>query len=342
MDLKIVHHLNRDHWRDFVDTHPDGNIFQTPELFEVYSRTRGYKPLLWAVTDVQGQIQALHLPVRVTLRNGVLHYLTTRNVNFGSVLANENEEGRKALSLVLEKYNQEVSRAIMFTELRNVRDQGAFQDIFQQHGYHYQPHLNYFLELDRDHYDILQSFSRSTRSHIRKNVREEAVIVKEITEAGMLPLFYELVKMTYSHARIPLADISLFQEAFKILVPKGMARFTIAFVNGIPASAAVTIQYKDVVYGWYNGVNRSFRPHYPNEFIIWEQMKWGSENGYRVFDFGGAGNLNRESGVRDFKLKFRGSLIEFGRNVCVHAPIRMNLAENVYNFGRKLLQLSKS
>jgi lipid II:glycine glycyltransferase (peptidoglycan interpeptide bridge formation enzyme) len=116
-----------------------------------------------------------------------------------------------------------------------------------------------------------------------------------------------------------------------------MARFAICYANGVPASATVNLNYKDVSYGWYLGTDRELRSYNPNEMIIWDSLKWSAENGYKVFDFGGAGKANEESGVRDFKLKFRGDLVEYGRNTCVHAPFRMKLAESTYNFSRNIL-----
>jgi len=338
-DLKIVNRLDEEKWKAFVHNHPQGNVYQTPEMFEVHSLTRGYKPTVWATVDGNEQISALHLPVRITLRGGVLHYFTTRNVNFGSILVQENDEGRQALSLLFQEYNRHVSPVSLFTEVRHVTDPSEFQDVLKKHGYRYERHLNYFVNLDRDPYDILQSYSRTTRRDIRYNIRKDRIVIKEITEPSMLPLFYEIVKKTYAHARIPLADISLFEAGYKVLVPKKMARFTIAYVDGVPAAAASALMYKSVIYGWYMGVDRSFRPYYPSEFIIWEMMKWGAEQGFKVFDFGGAGNPDEESGVREFKLKFRGDLIEYGRNTCIHAPFRMNLAVKVYELGRKFLKL---
>lgn len=337
-DLKIVNRLDKEYWSAFVYNHPLGNIYQTPEMYEVYSHTCGYKPSVWAAVDSDGQIYALHIPVRITLRGGVLHYFTTRNVNFGSILAQENGAGRDALSLLFQKYNHQVSPASLFTELRHVSDSSEFQDILKSQGYNYDSHLNYFVNLDRDPYDILQSFSRTTRRDIRSNIRKGRVVIKEITDPSMLLLFYEMVKKTYTHARIPLADISLFEAAYKVLVPKNMARFSIAYVDGVPAAASSALLYKSVMYGWYMGVDRSYRPFYPSEFIIWDMVKWGTEHGYKVLDFGGAGDPDEESGVRDFKLKFRGDLVEFGRNTCIHAPVRMKLAENTYNFGRKVIE----
>lgn len=336
MEYKIVNHLEPDQWREFIDSHPAGNIFQTPEMFEVYSRTEGYKPDLWAIID-QGEILALHTPVSITLKGGVLHYLTTRNVSFGSVLAKENEAGKLALSTLLKSYNQNVSGASLFTELRNFSNLGYFQDILQENGYSYEGYWNYILDLNRNEYDILQSFSKSARQIIRAAIRKGELVVKEMQTLEMLPLFYELVEKTYKNSKVPLADISLFKAAFEVLVPKNMARFAICYANGVPAAATVDLHYKDVIYGWYNGMDRSLRNYNPNEFLMWDLIKFGVKNGYSVFDFGGGGKVNEESGVRDFKLKFRGNLIEYGRNTCVHAPLRMNLAENAYNTARKML-----
>ena len=340
MEFEIVNQLDIDTWRDFVLSHPAGNVFQTPEMFEVYSQTSGYKPFLWAVVN-NNEILALHTPVSITLKGGLLHYLTTRNVSFGSVLVKEDETGRRALSNLLQFYNQNVSNAPLFTELRNFSDLNYFQDIFIENGFNYEGYWNYILDLNRNEYDILQSFNKSARQSIRAAIRKGELIVKEIQTRELIPLFYELVEKTYRHAKIPLADISLFESAFDILVPKNMARFSICYANGVPAAATVDLQYKNVIYGWYNGMDRSLRSYNPNEFLMWDLIKFGAENGYSIFDFGGGGKVNEESGVRDFKLKFRGELIEYGRNICVHAPLRMNLAETTYNLIRKFLQSFK-
>ena len=35
-------------WREFVFDHPQGNIFQTPEMAEVYTKTKNYEPITLA------------------------------------------------------------------------------------------------------------------------------------------------------------------------------------------------------------------------------------------------------------------------------------------------------
>jgi hypothetical protein len=46
-----------------------------------------------------------------------------------------------------------------------------------------------------------------------------------------------------------------------------------------------------------------------------------------VYDFGGADKPNEKYGVRDFKAKFRGNLVCYGRNTCVHTPLVLHLSK---------------
>jgi serine/alanine adding enzyme len=335
--MDIVNYLKYDVWKDFVDNHPQGNIFHTPEMFEVYSGARGYHPFLWAVIE-NGRVLALHLPVQITLVGGPFHYLTTRDVDFGGVLVDNSEQGRRGLALLLQEYNQHIPGAPLFTELRNLADQCQIQDILENHGYVYEDHLNYLLDLRRDTETILQSFTKSTRNRIRKSRRKGDIIVREVTERTMLPLFYELLLKTFKTVYVPLADISLFETAFDVLRPKDMAYFTIAYLDGAPAAAQVSILYKDVVFGWYNGIDRSVKGDY-NEVTIWNVIKWAAKNGYGVLDFGGAGKPGEKYGVRDFKAKFRGKLVNYGRNTRVHAPWRMKISQKAYQVARDSLYI---
>ena len=56
-----------------------------------------------------------------------------------------------------------------------------------------------------------------------------------------------------------------------------------------------------------------------------------------VYDFGGAGKPDEEYGVRDFKAKFGGNLVNFGRNVFVHNPMLLKLSRHGYEVYRRFL-----
>lgn len=329
----VVQSLPEDVWRRFVEEHPAGNIFHTPEMFQVFSRTKSHRPELWAATR-DGRVLALLLPVQIRLFGGPLRYLTTRAVVYGSVLRAPGDEGQEALAALLRTYAQGVDRAPLFTELRNLTNLEAAQPILRECGFHYEEHLNYLIGLDRPPEAIFQGIGSRTRKNIRRGLKHGEVTIEEVKERERVNTCYEILSQTYQAAEVPLADRSLFEAAFDVLHPKGMVRFTLAHVGEAPVAVSVELLYKDVVYGWYGGVDRAYSAHVPNELVMWHILEWGATNGYRVYDFGGAGKPDEEYGVRDFKAKFGGELVSFGRNVRVHARWRLRLSE----WGYRLLR----
>jgi serine/alanine adding enzyme len=334
--MHVVQHLDEGIWKAFVDDNPGGNIFHTPEMFRVFARTAGHRPELWAVVDSVSEILALMTPVHITLMDGLLRRFTTRSVVYGSILCQATPRGQDALRLLLETYTQSVKGRSLFTELRNLRDMADLQPLLEDNGYVYEEHLNYLIDLDRPAEEILQSIGKRTRKKIRKGLRDGHVAVTEVAHRTGLDHWYDTLQRTYDNAQVPLAHRSLFEAAFDILRPKNMARFLIAQVQGNAAACSVELPYKDVIYGWYGGSNRDYSEYLANEMLMWHILEWGASNGYRVYDFGGAGKPSEEYGVRDFKAKFGGELVNFGRNTCQHAPNLTKLSKLGYSLYRKL------
>ena len=161
--------------------------------------------------------------------------------------------------------------------------------------------------------------------------------MSEATNAAELEHWYDVLQKTYSNAQVPLADRSLFVAAFKELYPKGMAKFLLAKVNGVTAACSIELPYKKIIYGWYGGSDREYSDYLPNEMLIWHILEWGANNGYHLYDFGGAGKPDEEYGVRDFKAKFGGELVNFGRNTYVHNPMLLKLSKQGYEVYRRFL-----
>jgi serine/alanine adding enzyme len=335
--MRVVQYLDEALWRDFVDNNPRGNIFHTPEMFKVFAKTMGHVPELWAVLDGKSEVLAIMTPVHITLMNGWLRRFTTRSVVYGSILCQETQKGQDALRLLLEAYAKSITGRSVFTELRNLENLDSLQPVFEDHGYSYEDHLNYLIDLDRPVEEVLQSIGKRTRKKIRKGLRDGHVEISEATNRAELARWYETLQKTYRNAHVPLADRSLFEAAFDILYPKGMGRFLLARIDGVTAACSVELTYKDTIYGWYGGSDRAYSEYLPNEMLIWHILDWGANNGYRVYDFGGAGKPDEEYGVRDFKAKFGGRLVCYGRNVCVHSPYLLTITRRGYEFYRRFL-----
>lgn len=336
-DITIVRQLDRQRWSQFVLDHPSANIFHSPEMFDVYQKTRGYKARLWAAVDGQGTVLALILPVQISLMSGPLQRITSRAVVFGSVLAVDGPRGEAALAQMLEAYARDIGGAYLFTELRNVIDLAPLQPVLERSGFIYEEHLNYLVDLTQDEDEMFAKVSRRTRSYIRKAMRQEDLELREVTDRAELPACYELLRQTYQNAQVPLSDISLFENAFDILRPLGLARFMAIYLDGKPIAVTIDLYFKDRVYYWYGGMDRDYSKRHPNEYLRWSVISQGKKEGYAIFDFGGAGRPDQVYGVRDFKAKFGGDLVGYGRNVYEHSPRLLRLSTFGYGVVRKLL-----
>jgi serine/alanine adding enzyme len=260
------------------------------------------------------------VPVHISLRGGILRFLTTRTVVFGSVLTIPGVDGDLALQLLLQEYIYRSAKRSLFTELRNVSDLEEKQPLLLKLGFSYEKHLNYLINLKTSPDQIFQEIGARTRKNIRRGLNKGDVLIREATEPEQLSACYDLLRQTYQLARVPLADRSLFTSAFELLYPQKMIRFTLAYVGDVPVAVSIDLLYKDVIYGWYGGMDRSYSRYVPNEILMWSLLKWGSENGFSTYDFGGAGNPDEEYGVRNFKAKFGGKLVCYGRNTYVNVP----------------------
>ncbi len=336
----IVDSLDEKVWRDFVDQHPHGNIFHTPEMFQVFARARGHRPLLEAAVGDKGQVLALLLPVQVTLQDGLFRRLTTRSIAYGSVLCAPDPVGPEALALLLHTYAREAGRGVLFTELRNLSNLDALQPVLNDCGFAYEDHLNYLIDLNCSPEQVMQNIGSRTRKHIRRALRRGNVVVEQVTHRRQISDWCDVVGKTYRTARVPLADRSLFEAAFDILQPRNMISFWLARIGSTYVAASAELVYKDVIYGWYGGMDRAYAKELPGELLMWTILKWGAENGYKTYDFGGAGKPRESYGVRDFKAKFGGRLVCFGRNRNIHSPRLLRLSERGYQVYRGLLKRS--
>ena len=334
--MDITRQLDEQLWRDVVGDHPAGNIFHTPEMFTVFARAKGYRPTLWVAIDGGGRPLALLLPVQVTLMGRLLRRFTTRAIAYGSVLCALSPEGEEALAMLLRAYKEEVGNSALFTELRNLSNLGNLQSALNDNDFTYEDHLNYLIDLNRSPEAIMQSIGRRTRKNLRRALRRGEVIVEEVTRREQVALCYDLLRRTYGVARVPLADRSLFEAAYDVLYPRGMVKFLLARIDDSYVAGSVELIYKDTIYGWYGGMDRAYSNYMPNELLLWHIFRWGAENGYKVYDFGGAGKPDEEYGVRDFKAKFGGKLVCYGRNTFVHAPALLAISKRGYPIYRKL------
>jgi serine/alanine adding enzyme len=342
LDILTTNDINYDVWSKFVFSHPHGNIFHTPELFSVFQKTKFQDPdVLFAMND-RNQILALLPTVTLSSSKPFLSVFTRRNIAYGSLLVTENKQHASAVDKLISIYLQKISlKKSIYTELRNYCNLTHLRKMLLSYKFVYFDYLNYLIPLELPFEIMLQRISRSTRKKIRKETTKPLLEMITVQSADLIPVCYQILKSTYHHNHVPLADISLFVNAFKELMPKGMIKITLARYQDRFIATSVDLLYKKTIYGWYGGFDRAYARLLPNEMIMWHLLVWGAENGYRWYDFGGAGRPTEKYGVRDFKAKFGGNLVNFGRFSCIHDCFRYHIGCAAYQTLRKTIAVKK-
>jgi lipid II:glycine glycyltransferase (peptidoglycan interpeptide bridge formation enzyme) len=84
------------------------------------------------------------------------------------------------------------------------------------------------------------------------------------------------------------------------------------YEDGELVAHRILFRHNEVLHDWYAGSDSKKPKLNANDFAVYHSLKYGSEKGFKTFDFGGAGVPNKPYGVRSFKLQFGGTLINQG------------------------------
>ncbi|MCU0474308.1 MAG: GNAT family N-acetyltransferase [Bacteroidales bacterium] len=259
--------------------------------------------------------------------------LTSRAVIIGGPQVLNNDI--KVLDILLENYDKTIKRKLIYTQFRNLR---KFSDdekaVFEKHGYKYEEHLDIIHDLRIPVNEQWMKIHGGRRKNIRR-AEKNGLVFREILNESEFWKAYDLVTKTYDRVKLPMPDKSLFREIFLQMGGTGSFKTFVALNTIEIIATRMVFCYKDLIYDWYAGASDKHSDKYPNDFLPWKVIEWGSQNGYKFFDFGGAGKPDVPYGVRDHKLKFGGELVEFGRFEKIHKPVLMK-------FGILGLKLIKS
>lgn len=99
--INDVNNVDREKWAEFVFEHPHGNIFQTPEMYEVYENTKNYEPVFLAVVNNRDEIAGTLLAVIQKEYSGVLGNFSARSIIHGGPLIKDDDPGDVAEKIKL-------------------------------------------------------------------------------------------------------------------------------------------------------------------------------------------------------------------------------------------------
>ena len=328
MNIQLIDdtsNIDKERWSDFVYAHPNGNIFQTPEMYEVYKSVKNYEPLFFAVINDKGDLIGIMLAAIQKEFSGVLGIVSSRSIIVGGPLVKD--DNSVALATILSSYNTVIKRKAIYSQFRNMWDWGNIRQIFTQNDFKYEEHLNFLINLSKSEEELWNNLNSTRRNRIRRAQKAGTTVIQK-NNINDLRESYAILETVYKRTKLPLPNISFFENILKYSDGKsiGLKLFCAEHDNKI-IGCMFTLIYKNTIFGSYSGSYSEFLNKYPNDLIPWKIFLWGKANGYTLFDFGGAGKPDKFYGVREFKKKFGGDLVNFGRFEKIHKPLLMKLAK---------------
>ena len=327
-----INEIDKNKWSDFVYNHSHCNIFQIPEMHEVYQNTKKYEPVFLAIINNVDEILGILSAVLQKEHEGILGVFSSRSIIHGGPLIKDDDPD--VLDFLLKEYDKIIKKKAIYSQFRNFWDWGDSKEIFIKNGLEYEEHLNILIDLTKTEEQLWKEVYSKRRNEVRRATKEGAYFSIEHTEDS-LKKCYEILQEVYSRAKLPIPDYHFFYNLYRMGSNSKLIIFCARYESEI-IGCMLALSFKNTIYDFYAGSMMKFYNKYPNDLIPWEVFKWGKKNSYKVFDFGGAGKPNVPYGVRDYKKKFGGEFVNYGRYEKVHKPMMFEIAKVGFKLWQKI------
>lgn len=320
----------------FVKSSPHYTIFQSPDFFSFYQSVPYYLPYYFIERSSTGEITGVMLAVVISEKGRFLSFFSSRCVVYGGPLAKNDD--KEVISQLLSCLNNTLGNKTLFTQFRNFRDWDIeAKSNFAKNGFTYRERLN-LLVPTRNEPEVLLNMSASRRRQIKKGIGA-GVKIRLVQNMDEVLRLYEIISVLYHRkVRKPLPDKAFFTSFYNQVVKLNngvmlLVIFENKIIGGVvcPLSAPFTLSELYVC-----GLDEEYPQCYPSVMATWAALSYAANNGIQNFDFMGLGKPEVPYGVRDFKLRFGGQVVNYGRFARRNHPVLYFIAEIGYNVLRKL------
>ncbi|MEI6853641.1 MAG: peptidoglycan bridge formation glycyltransferase FemA/FemB family protein, partial [Bacteroidota bacterium] len=239
--------------------------------------------------------------------------------------------GKKAAKELFHYMDRDLTNKVIYGEIRNLCDYSSFKDIFSEFGWGFQPHLNFHLDCSSET-RVWQNLNNNRSRQIKKALKV-GVTISEAVNLDEVTAFYNILLDLYRNKiKKPLFPFEFFKKFFE----NNLGKYLLVWYKGeIIGGIQCPILWNKVIYEFYIcGKDLEYKEASPSVMATFAAIEYGVKHNLKYFDFMGAGKPDEDYGVRDFKAKFGGELIGYGRFLRVFNPL-------LFSMGKKALRVLK-
>lgn len=316
-------HIDSQNWLNLEKRSPVATWFQTQEAYAFFDSLSFLEAFAYAV-EADGRLKGVVVGYIQKDGGKIKRFISRRAIVLGGPLLADDISDEE-LSLLLSTLKERAGKKAIFVETRNFNDYSRWRPIFEKNGFQYQPH--YDIHVDTTSLDVVnEHLGKSRKRDIRVSMRDGASAVARPTLAQVHELYGILKNLYETKVKTPFFPLEFFER----LLALDSSAFLLVEYEGRIVGGTVCVGLPGVaLYEMYacgeDGVHKTI---FPSEVATFSGLQYAAENGYPEFDMMGAGKPDDGGyGVRDFKLKFGGELLELGRYNYVSKPLLFQIGK---------------
>ena len=309
-----------------MDQAPQANYFQSIEFLRFIYTVKGYRPFVLLALSDNGRVAGSLMGVIQSDGGGLKAWFSRRLIVWGGpvLAADSGAERQEVARKLLKALKKHAKGNAIFIEFRNFFDCSDLNDSFEASGFQFRPHLNYLVKTDDDA-AVKGRMSSNRRRQIKTSLAAGAIVTEPESEADVLAMYEILRKLYKEKVKKPLPGPDLFVNMWKSEHAKV---FLVKYEGQVVGGSIGPVFRNKVLYQWYIcGENGTISGLHPSVLASWAPIDYGVQNGYDHFDFMGAGKPEEDYGVREFKARFGGEQVCYGR-------YEMVLNRSLYKVGK--------
>lgn len=313
-------------WKEFVEDHPEGNFFQSPEFYRFAAKVHGYKPIVVGAFFPDGRLAGILTGVIQCEPGFLKSFFSSRFVAWGGPLVAPLDSPLLA-TLLLKEVIRLTRRRAIYAEIRNLADRRAWHLNFSKLAFSYQPYVNVLVSAS-DRNLAWQGLQSGKRRQIKKTL-DAGVQVESNPDLDQVYEFYQLLSNRYrTKVHKPLPHWSFFRSFHE---SPGLGRFLLLIYQGEVIGGIMCPVFKNqILYEWYvAGDDGRIKGIYPSVLATWAAISYALDQHFSHFDFLGAGRADQDYGVRQFKMAFGGQEVAYGRYLRINNPLLYRLGKTI-------------
>jgi len=268
-----------DRWDAYVHSHPASTTYHRYAWREIFGETFGYRSFYLLARDAVGTAMGC-LPLFLVRSPFGRRLVAVPFRDRGGILWSHESAFHAILEEVRDIAAQERAS---FVELKSITDDYPMPPGMHKHLYW----LRSAVDLRGLDADLLwKKIGSKTRNMIRQ-AGEASLTFRDLTgDPRAFAIWHDLHLITQRRQGLPPFPRVFFRRMIRSLREENGVRVFAVYRAGEPVSATIVLLHGGTgIYG-YSGSSKAAQQYRPNDFMLFNVMKWLLENRYREFDLG--------------------------------------------------------